>query len=176
MDQSDIINLSITTNYLLILLWLSYRRMVVVVIMALWMIMAPIGSLISCYQLVELSGKDRELWHCWRSWASGIALWGFKRLLGFSVHSKICQQWGKGLSEAQQREAQDLFLEFGCSVFLSNQMPYNGSIPDTHNARCTGPQCSLVMNFGSHAKERVDRGLSYISSCVKQTPKKLSFF
>nr|XP_038965005.1 LOW QUALITY PROTEIN: probable polypeptide N-acetylgalactosaminyltransferase 8 [Rattus norvegicus] len=99
----------------------------------------------------------------------------FKRLLGFSVHSKICQQWGKGLSEAQQREAQDLFLEFGCSVFLSNQMPYNGSIPDTHNARCTGPQCSLVMNFGSHAKERVDRGLSYISSCIACTEEVLSW-
>ena len=56
----------------------------------------------------------------------------------FSLPS-IFQQWGKGLSEAQQKEARYLFLEFGYNVFLSNRLPYNRSIPDTRHSRCTGP-------------------------------------
>lgn len=56
---------------------------------------------------------------------------------------KILQQWGKGLSKAQQEEAWDLFLEFGYNVLLSNQLPYNRSIPDTRDIRCAGPGLTL---------------------------------
>jgi polypeptide N-acetylgalactosaminyltransferase len=53
-------------------------------------------------------------------------------------HSRLFQQWGEGLSEAQQKDAQDLFQRFGYNVYLSNQLPHNRSIPDTRDARWDG--------------------------------------
>lgn len=49
--------------------------------------------------------------------------------------SPLFKHWGEGLSEAQQKKAQDLFRKFGYNVYLSNQLPLNRSIPDTRHSR-----------------------------------------
>lgn len=50
-------------------------------------------------------------------------------------HSQLFQQWGEGLSEAQQKRAQDLFQKFGYNVYLSDQLPLDRAIPDTRDSR-----------------------------------------
>lgn len=49
--------------------------------------------------------------------------------------SPIFKQWGAGLSEAQQREAQRLFQAFGYNVYLSRWLPLDRPIPDTRDPR-----------------------------------------
>ncbi|XP_027284135.2 probable polypeptide N-acetylgalactosaminyltransferase 8 [Cricetulus griseus] len=90
---------------------------------------------------------------------------------------KLFQQWGKGLSEAQQEEARYLFLEFGYNVFLSDQLPYNRSIPDTRHARCLQktypaqlPTLSVILIFMNEALSVIQRA---ITSIINRTPPQL---
>lgn len=50
-------------------------------------------------------------------------------------NSQLFRQWGKDLSEVQQKKAEDLFQKFGYNVYLSNLLPFNRSIPDTRDSR-----------------------------------------
>ncbi|XP_051011615.1 probable polypeptide N-acetylgalactosaminyltransferase 8 [Acomys russatus] len=113
-------------------------------------------------------------------WGNGEFLPGWKEMKvrlapkRFFLSSKIFQQWGKGLSEAQQQEALDLFLEFGYNVFLSNQLPYNRSIPDTRDARCLQktypaqlPSLSVILIFMNEALSVIQRA---ITSVTNRTP------
>ncbi|XP_021487410.1 probable polypeptide N-acetylgalactosaminyltransferase 8 [Meriones unguiculatus] len=95
----------------------------------------------------------------------------------FSLSWKILPQWGKGLSTAQQEEAWDLFLEFGYNVFLSNQLPYNRSIPDTRDIRCLLktypaqlPSLSVILIFMDEALSIIERA---ITSIINRTPPRL---
>ncbi|XP_075837968.1 putative polypeptide N-acetylgalactosaminyltransferase 8 [Microtus pennsylvanicus] len=94
----------------------------------------------------------------------------------FSLPS-IFQQWGKGLSEAQQKEARYLFLEFGYNVFLSNRLPYNRSIPDTRHSRCLQktypaqlPSLSIILIFMDEALSVIQRA---VTSIINRTPPQL---
>lgn len=49
--------------------------------------------------------------------------------------SQLFRQWGKDLSEAQQKKAEDLFEKFGYNVYLSNQLSFNRTIPDSRDSR-----------------------------------------
>uniref|UniRef100_A0A8C0WW24 Polypeptide N-acetylgalactosaminyltransferase n=1 Tax=Castor canadensis TaxID=51338 RepID=A0A8C0WW24_CASCN len=92
-------------------------------------------------------------------------------------HSRLFQQWGEGLSEAQQKDAQDLFQRFGYNVYLSNQLPHNRSIPDTRDARCLQktypsplPSLSVILIFVDEALSIIQRA---IISVISRTPPQL---
>ncbi|XP_076424127.1 putative polypeptide N-acetylgalactosaminyltransferase 8 isoform X2 [Peromyscus maniculatus bairdii] len=90
---------------------------------------------------------------------------------------KFFLQWGKGPSRARQKEAHYLFLKFGYNAFLSNQLPFNRSIPDTRHARCLQktypaqlPSLSVILIFLNEALSVIQRA---ITSIINQTPPRL---
>ncbi|XP_066224711.1 probable polypeptide N-acetylgalactosaminyltransferase 8 [Saccopteryx leptura] len=92
----------------------------------------------------------------------------------FFPGSPLFKHWGAGLSEAQQKAAQDLFQEFGYNVYLSNQLPLNRSIPDTRAFRCRQktypsqlPSLSVILIFMNEALSIIQRA---ITSIINRTP------
>lgn len=49
--------------------------------------------------------------------------------------SALFTEWGENLSEADQTEAQALFLKYGYNVFLSDRLPLDRALPDTRDPR-----------------------------------------
>lgn len=49
--------------------------------------------------------------------------------------SALFKEWGENLSEADQREAQALFQNYGYNVFLSDRLPLDRTLPDTREPR-----------------------------------------
>ena len=49
--------------------------------------------------------------------------------------SELFKKWGRDLSEAQQKEAEDLFQKFGYNVYLSDRLPLDRTLPDTRDSR-----------------------------------------
>ncbi|KAM8801970.1 putative polypeptide N-acetylgalactosaminyltransferase 8 [Rhynchonycteris naso] len=88
--------------------------------------------------------------------------------------SPLFKHWGEGLSEAQQKAAQDLFQKFGYNVYLSNQLSLNRSIPDTRPFRCHQktypsqlPSLSVILIFMNEALSILQRA---ITSIINRTP------
>lgn len=46
-------------------------------------------------------------------------------------NSYLFRQWGDGLSEEEQREAEKLYQSYGYNAYLSDRLPLNRQIPDT---------------------------------------------
>ncbi|CAD7670406.1 unnamed protein product [Nyctereutes procyonoides] len=91
--------------------------------------------------------------------------------------SQLFRQWGKDLSEAQQKKAEDLFQEFGYNVYLSNQLPLNRTIPDTRDSRCLQktyssqlPSLSVILIFMNEALSIIQWA---ITSIINRTPTQL---
>ncbi|CAK7299523.1 Probable polypeptide N-acetylgalactosaminyltransferase 8 [Vulpes lagopus] len=91
--------------------------------------------------------------------------------------SQLFRQWGKDLSEAQQKKAEDLFQEFGYNVYLSNQLPLNRTIPDTRDSRCLQktyssqlPSLGVILIFMNEALSIIQRA---ITSIINRTPTQL---
>ncbi|XP_058413592.1 probable polypeptide N-acetylgalactosaminyltransferase 8 [Diceros bicornis minor] len=91
--------------------------------------------------------------------------------------SQLFKRWGEGLSEAQQKEAQDLFQKFGYNVYLSNQLPLDRAIPDTRDSRCLLktyssqlPSLSVILIFMNEALSIILRA---ITSIINRTPSRL---
>ncbi|XP_006862828.1 PREDICTED: probable polypeptide N-acetylgalactosaminyltransferase 8 [Chrysochloris asiatica] len=89
-------------------------------------------------------------------------------------NSQLFKQWGEGLSEAQQKMAQELFQKFGYNVYLSNQLPLNRTIPDTRDSRCLQkiypsqlPSLSVILIFMNEALSVIQRA---IISIINRTP------
>ncbi|XP_059114624.1 probable polypeptide N-acetylgalactosaminyltransferase 8 [Peromyscus eremicus] len=102
---------------------------------------------------------------------------GWKGAKARLAPKKFFPQWGKGLSQARQKEAHYLFLKFGYNEFLSNQLPFNRSIPDTRHARCLQktypaqlPSLSVILIFLNEALSVIQRA---ITSIINQTPPRL---
>lgn len=49
--------------------------------------------------------------------------------------SYLFAKWGDGLSEEEQKEAENLFKIYGYNVFLSNQLPLDRELPDTRDKK-----------------------------------------
>ncbi|XP_007935382.1 probable polypeptide N-acetylgalactosaminyltransferase 8 [Orycteropus afer afer] len=88
--------------------------------------------------------------------------------------SQLFKEWGEGLSEAQQKKAQDLFQKFGYNVYLSNQLPLNRTILDTRDSRCLQktyssqlPSLSVILIFMNEALSVIERA---ITSIINRTP------
>lgn len=57
--------------------------------------------------------------------------------------SALFTEWGENLSEADQTEAQVLFLKYGYNVFLSDRLPLDRALPDTRDPRYSQNNCLL---------------------------------
>ncbi|XP_043823552.1 probable polypeptide N-acetylgalactosaminyltransferase 8 [Dromiciops gliroides] len=91
--------------------------------------------------------------------------------------SALFYNWGEGLSESQQTEAQSLFLKFGYNVYLSDQLPLNRSFKDGRNPRCLEktyphqlPTVSVILTIMNEAMSVIQRA---INSIIHQTPSHL---
>lgn len=51
--------------------------------------------------------------------------------------SVLFKRWGADLSEEEQTVAQNLFLNYGYNVYLSDQLPLDRPIRDTRSPRCS---------------------------------------
>ncbi|XP_044082348.1 probable polypeptide N-acetylgalactosaminyltransferase 8 [Neovison vison] len=92
-------------------------------------------------------------------------------------NSQLFRQWGKDLSEVQQKKAEDLFQKFGYNVYLSNLLPFNRSIPDTRDSRCLQktypsqlPSLGVILIFMNEALSIIQRA---ITSVINRTPSQL---
>ncbi|XP_047405645.1 probable polypeptide N-acetylgalactosaminyltransferase 8 [Sciurus carolinensis] len=92
-------------------------------------------------------------------------------------NSPLFKQWGKGLSQAQQKEAEDLFQKFGYNAYLSNQLPHNRTITDTRDSRCVQktypsllPSLSVILIFMDESLSIIQRA---ITSVISRTPPQL---
>ncbi|KAM4618191.1 putative polypeptide N-acetylgalactosaminyltransferase 8 [Polymixia lowei] len=92
-------------------------------------------------------------------------------------NSFLFAKWGDGLSEDEQREAEDLFQRYGYNVFLSNQLPLDRKLPDTRDKRCLQknyskdlPSISVVLIYLDEALSVIKRA---IRSIIDRTPKHL---
>ncbi|XP_051819440.1 probable polypeptide N-acetylgalactosaminyltransferase 8 [Antechinus flavipes] len=88
--------------------------------------------------------------------------------------SALFQQWGEGLTESEQIQAQNLFTQFGYNVYLSNRLPLNRSIKDIRSPRCLEkqyphqlPTLSVILTFMNEAFSVIQRA---ITSIIKKTP------
>ncbi|XP_055250673.1 probable polypeptide N-acetylgalactosaminyltransferase 8 isoform X3 [Moschus berezovskii] len=91
--------------------------------------------------------------------------------------SELFRKWGRDLSEAQQKEAEDLFQKFGYNVYLSDRLPLNRTIPDTRDSRCHWkrypsqlPSLSVILIFVDEALSVIQRA---ITSIIQRTPPQL---
>uniref|UniRef100_G1MAV3 Polypeptide N-acetylgalactosaminyltransferase n=1 Tax=Ailuropoda melanoleuca TaxID=9646 RepID=G1MAV3_AILME len=91
--------------------------------------------------------------------------------------SQLFRQWGKDLSEAQQKKAEDLFEKFGYNVYLSNQLPFNHTIPDMRDSRSLQktypsqlPFLGVILIFMNEALSIIQRA---ITSIINRTPSQL---
>ncbi|KAI4586238.1 hypothetical protein MJG53_004025 [Ovis ammon polii x Ovis aries] len=100
--------------------------------------------------------------------------------------SELFKKWGRDLSEAQQKEAEDLFQKFGYNVYLSDRLPLDRTLPDTRDSsrdkldysllRCGGFSLRwllLLQSTGSRGLDQQlwDTGLVALrhveSSCIR---------
>nr|XP_061792813.1 probable polypeptide N-acetylgalactosaminyltransferase 8 [Nerophis lumbriciformis] len=88
--------------------------------------------------------------------------------------SALFKKWGDGLSEEEQREAENLFAKYGYNAFLSDRLPLNREIPDTRDARCSKkkypanlPSLSVVLIYLDEALSIIKRA---IRSIIDKTP------
>uniref|UniRef100_A0A3B3QQX5 Polypeptide N-acetylgalactosaminyltransferase n=1 Tax=Paramormyrops kingsleyae TaxID=1676925 RepID=A0A3B3QQX5_9TELE len=91
--------------------------------------------------------------------------------------SYLFRRWGDGLSEAEQREAEELFQKYGYNTFLSDRLPLNRELPDTRDSRCVGkkypedlPNLSVVLIYLDEALSVIKRA---IRSIIDKTPARL---
>ncbi|XP_061106669.1 probable polypeptide N-acetylgalactosaminyltransferase 8 [Conger conger] len=89
-------------------------------------------------------------------------------------NSALFTKWGDGLSEEEQKEAEELYLRYGYNAFLSNKLPLNRQIPDTRHTRCTEkkypkelPTISVVLIYLDEALSIIKRA---IRSIIDKTP------
>lgn len=91
--------------------------------------------------------------------------------------SYLFTNWGDGLSEEDQKEAEGLFEIYGYNAFLSNRLPLDRKLPDTRDERCLRkkypedlPTISVVLIYVNEALSVIQRA---IRSIITHTPKKL---
>lgn len=91
--------------------------------------------------------------------------------------SALFKQWGDGLSEDDQREAQALFEKYGYNVYLSDRLPLDRPLPDTRVPGCLKktypkdlPTLSVVLIYLNEALSVIKRALR---SIIDRTPKNL---
>ncbi|XP_059917208.1 probable polypeptide N-acetylgalactosaminyltransferase 8 [Gadus macrocephalus] len=92
--------------------------------------------------------------------------------------SALFQNWdGENFSEAEQKEAQALFVKYGYNAFLSDRLPLNRSLPDTRDPRCLMktypkdlPSIGVVLIYLDEALSILKRA---IQSIIDRTPKSL---
>ncbi|XP_061767929.1 probable polypeptide N-acetylgalactosaminyltransferase 8 [Nerophis ophidion] len=92
-------------------------------------------------------------------------------------NSALFKKWGDGMSEEEQKEAENLFGRFGYNAFLSDRLPLNREIPDTRPARCAErkypddlPSLSVVLIYLDEALSIIKRA---IRSIIDKTPARL---
>uniref|UniRef100_A0A3Q2Q8H4 Polypeptide N-acetylgalactosaminyltransferase n=1 Tax=Fundulus heteroclitus TaxID=8078 RepID=A0A3Q2Q8H4_FUNHE len=92
-------------------------------------------------------------------------------------NSHLFSKWGDGLSEEEQKEAEDLFQRYGYNVFLSDRLPLNREIPDTRPSRCAEkrypedlPSLSVILIYLDEALSVIKRA---IRSIIDKTPARL---
>ena len=78
-------------------------------------------------------------------------------------HSPLFKDWGKNLSEEEQREAEDLFQKYGYNVFLSDRLPLDRALPDTRDPRYDfhGLGCDVRFVTLLHTKSSVKKTIPY---------------
>uniref|UniRef100_A0A671V623 Polypeptide N-acetylgalactosaminyltransferase n=1 Tax=Sparus aurata TaxID=8175 RepID=A0A671V623_SPAAU len=91
--------------------------------------------------------------------------------------SPLFKDWGKNLSEEEQREAEGLFQKYGYNVFLSDRLPLDRALPDTRDPRCLKksypkdlPTVGVVLIYLDEALSIIKRALR---SIIDRTPKNL---
>ncbi|XP_036423838.1 probable polypeptide N-acetylgalactosaminyltransferase 8 [Colossoma macropomum] len=89
-------------------------------------------------------------------------------------NSFLFSKWGGDLTEEEQKEAQQLFQDYGYNVFLSDRLPLNRSIPDTRDPKCATkvypkelPTISVVLIYMDEALSVIKRA---IRSIIDRTP------
>ncbi|KAG7229785.1 hypothetical protein INR49_012494, partial [Caranx melampygus] len=92
-------------------------------------------------------------------------------------NSFLFAKWGDGLSEEEQKEAENLFKIYGYNVFLSNQLPLDRELPDTRDKKCLTktypkdlPTISVVLIYINEALSIIKRA---IRSIITHTPQHL---
>ncbi|XP_008290578.1 probable polypeptide N-acetylgalactosaminyltransferase 8 [Stegastes partitus] len=91
--------------------------------------------------------------------------------------SALFKEWGAGLSEDDQREAQALYEKYGYNVFLSDRLPLDRPLPDTRVPGCLKktyskdlPSLSVVLIYLNEALSVIKRALR---SIIDRTPRNL---
>ncbi|XP_068017016.1 probable polypeptide N-acetylgalactosaminyltransferase 8 isoform X2 [Melanerpes formicivorus] len=91
--------------------------------------------------------------------------------------SFLFKHWGADLSEEQQTLAQNLFLNYGYNVYLSDQLPLDRPLNDTRSPSCQRktypkdlPTLSVVLIFMNEALSIILRA---ITSVINRTPSHL---
>uniref|UniRef100_A0A8D0HGN4 Polypeptide N-acetylgalactosaminyltransferase n=1 Tax=Sphenodon punctatus TaxID=8508 RepID=A0A8D0HGN4_SPHPU len=91
--------------------------------------------------------------------------------------SLLFKRWGEDLTEEQQTKAQELFINYGYNVYLSDQLPLNRPIRDTRSPRCQEkkyphnlPTLSVILIFMNEAMSIILRA---ITSLINRTPSHL---
>ncbi|KAM9807920.1 putative polypeptide N-acetylgalactosaminyltransferase 8 [Neosynchiropus ocellatus] len=88
-------------------------------------------------------------------------------------HSPLFINWGNGLPEEEQKEAEGLFQIYGYNVFLSNRLPLDRKLPDMRDKRCPRnhpqdlPTVSVVLIYLNEALSIIKRA---IRSVITHTP------
>ncbi|XP_041852436.1 probable polypeptide N-acetylgalactosaminyltransferase 8 [Melanotaenia boesemani] len=91
--------------------------------------------------------------------------------------SYLFERWGDGLTEKEQKEAENLFQIYGYNAFLSNQLPLDRKLEDMRDHRCLErnyskdlPNISVVLIYINEALSVIKRA---IRSIIIHTPKHL---
>ncbi|XP_030006916.1 probable polypeptide N-acetylgalactosaminyltransferase 8 isoform X2 [Sphaeramia orbicularis] len=89
-------------------------------------------------------------------------------------NSMLFSKWGDGLSEEEQKEAEQLFQKYGYNAFVSDRLPLNREIPDTRPSKCAEkkypedlPTISVVLIYLDEALSVIKRA---IHSIIDKTP------
>nr|XP_015820921.2 probable polypeptide N-acetylgalactosaminyltransferase 8 [Nothobranchius furzeri] len=91
--------------------------------------------------------------------------------------SYLFTNWGDGLPEQEQKEAEALFQIYGYNAFLSNQIPLDRKLPETRHPSCLKkkypkdlPTISVVLIYINEALSVIKRA---VRSIITNTPKHL---
>uniref|UniRef100_A0A1A7Y766 Polypeptide N-acetylgalactosaminyltransferase n=1 Tax=Iconisemion striatum TaxID=60296 RepID=A0A1A7Y766_9TELE len=92
-------------------------------------------------------------------------------------NSPLFLEWGEGLSEDEQKEAQALYDKYGYNVFLSDRLPLDRALPDTREPGCLKrtypkdlPTVGVVLIYLNEALSIIKRAMR---SIIDRTPKNL---